>query len=223
MTSQYGLWFLVVVNTALVIVFAASFYHPGKNRRDWVVMGGFSAFVVALFAEMYGAPLTVYVLAGWLGTRFPLLRADHAGGHILNDLVGWSGEPHLSPFHLASYVLIGGGFWLVSAAWRVLHGAVRSRSLATAGAYASVRHPQYLGFLLVMAGFLLEWPTIPTVAMFPVLAVVYARLARSEERQAQAEFGDAWRQYARRVPAFVPHLPQHSRETYLALPHRRRH
>ncbi|WP_088313114.1 isoprenylcysteine carboxylmethyltransferase family protein [Kineosporia sp. R_H_3] len=207
MGSDYGLWPLVVINTLLVLAFAVSFYHPTNTARDWTVMGGFSAFLVALFTEMYGFPLTVYLVSGWLGSRFPLLRADHRGGHLLNDLIGWDADPHVSPFHLASYAFIGGGFWLITAAWQVLHQAARSRRLAVEGPYAWLRHPQYLGFLLVMLGFLLQWPTIPTLAMFPVLALVYARLARREERTVAQAFGPAWDQYAATVPAYRPRRP----------------
>jgi protein-S-isoprenylcysteine O-methyltransferase Ste14 len=201
--TAYGLWPLVILNTALFAIFAISFYHP-RSRRDWRAMGGFTAFLVALFTEMYGVPLTVYLLSGWLGSKIPGLQTTHAGGHLFNDLIGWRGDPHLSPFHLASYVLIGAGFWLVSAAWRVLFEAARSGRLATTGPYAWVRHPQYDGLLLVMIGFLLQWPTLPTLVMFPILVWFYVRLARSEERDAAAQFGDAWTAYAARVPGFIP-------------------
>lgn len=161
-------------------------------------MGAFTGFLAALFTEMYGVPLTVYLLGSWLGSRFPALRATHAGGHLWNDLIGWKYDPHLSPFHLASYVLIGGGFWLIATAWRVLHAAAQKGRLASTGPYAHARHPQYDGLLLIMTGFLLQWPTIPTLVMFPVLVVVYTRLARSEEREVADRFGEAWTAYAAR-------------------------
>ena len=201
--AAYGLWPLVVLNTALFALFAASFFHP-RTGRDWRAMGAFTAFLLALFTEMYGIPLTVYLLSGWLGSRFPAVQATHSGGHLLNGLIGWTGDPHLSPFHLASYVLIGAGFWLIATAWRVLHDAARTGQLAVTGPYARVRHPQYDGFLLIMIGFLLQWPTLPTLAMFPILAVVYLRLARAEERDVESRFGDTWRDYAQRTPAFLP-------------------
>ncbi len=205
--AAYGLWPLVILNTALFALFAASFFHP-RTGRDWRAMGAFTAFLVALFTEMYGVPLTVYLLSGWLGSKIPGLRATHSGGHLFNDLIGWTGDPHLSPFHLASYLFIGGGFWLIAAAWRVLHDAARAGRLATTGAYAWVRHPQYDGFLLIMIGFLLQWPTIPTLIMFPILVFVYTRLARAEEREVAAHFGPAWHDYASRTPAFIPrHRP----------------
>jgi len=123
----------------------------------------------------------------------------------------WSMPPFSSslrfgPFHLASFVLIGTGFWLISAGWAPLHAAQRVHKLATTGIYARVRHPQYIGFILVMLGFLLQWPTLLTLAMFPVLVVMYIRLARHEEKAALAEFGNEYRDYMARVPAFVPRL-----------------
>lgn len=202
-----GLWILVAVNSAIFIAFAASFFHP-RSRRDWRVMGAYSAFVVALFAEMYGFPLTIYLLSGWLGSSVPALVPTHAGGHLLNDLIGWEGDPHLSPFHLASYGVMLAGFIVLSRAWPVLWRAQREHRLATTGPYAAVRHPQYLGFLLIMAGFLLQWPTLLTLVMFPILTVAYARLARAEERDVRAEFGADYDAYAARTPRFVPRLRQ---------------
>jgi protein-S-isoprenylcysteine O-methyltransferase Ste14 len=206
MSSGYGLWSLVILNSILMIFFAASFFHP-RTKRDWRAMGGYSAFIVALFTEMYGAPLTVYLLSGWLGTQFPALKATHSGGHLWNDLIGWKGDPHVSPFHLASYTVIISGFWLIAAAWTRLHGAAQHDRVATDGPYAWLRHPQYLGFLLVMSGWLLQWPTIPTLVMFPILACVYARLARSEEREVAAAFGSQWTAYAAQVHPYRPHRP----------------
>jgi protein-S-isoprenylcysteine O-methyltransferase Ste14 len=107
-------------------------------------------------------------------------------------------------------VFIGGGFWLIAAAWRVLWRAARDRELAVTGPYAWVRHPQYVGFLSVMVGFLVQWPTLPTLAMFPVLVVVYRRLAVSEEREVATRFGATWDAYTAVTPGFVPHLHPHT-------------
>lgn len=199
----YGLWFLAAVNSAIFVIFAASFFHP-RTKRDWKAMGGFSAFIVALMVEMYGFPLTIYFLSGWLGSRFKSLTLTHNGGHLWSELIGWKGDPHLSPFHLASYVFIGLGFWAIAAAWPVLLRAAKDATLATAGPYARVRHPQYVGFLAIMVGFLLQWPTIPTLVMFPVLVCIYRRLAAQEERAVASEFGPTWDAYASRTPRFVP-------------------
>lgn len=202
----YGLWLVAAVNAAVFIFFAFSFFKP-RTARDWRSLGAFSAFIVALFVEMYGFPLTLYLLAGWLGSRFPALDPlSHDAGHLWPVLFGWTKDPHWSPFHLLSLGLIGGGFILIAAAWRVLHAAQRDGDLATKGPYAHVRHPQYAGFALIMVGFFLQWPTLVTGLMLPVLLVMYWRLARREEREVEAAFGESYRRYARQVPAFVPRL-----------------
>lgn len=198
-----GLWVLVVINSVIFIAFAASFFRP-RSRRDWRAMGIYSGFVVALFTEMYGFPLTIFLLSGWLGSRLPQLLPTHAGGHLWNDLIGWTGDPHLSPFHLASYAVMIAGFWLIASAWRVLWEAQQARRLATQGAYRRIRHPQYVGVMMVMAGLLLQWPTLLTLAMFPVLALAYWRLALSEEREVRKRFGAEWDAYAVATPRFVP-------------------
>ena len=199
----YGLWALVALNSLLFIAFAVSFFHP-RSSRDWRVMGGFSAFVVALFTEMYGYPLTVYLLTGPLSGLVPGVDLSHDAGHLWSDLIGWEGDPHVSPFHLASYAFIIGGFWLIAAAWRVLFAAQKEGVLATTGPYARVRHPQYVGLILIMSGFLLQWPTFATLAMFPILFYVYRRLAIREEQDVAAAFGPAWRAYAAATPRFLP-------------------
>jgi protein-S-isoprenylcysteine O-methyltransferase Ste14 len=194
---------LVIVDTALILIFAASFYHP-QTKRDWKAFGVFSAFIVALFTEMYGYPLTVYLLSSWLGGNVLGLDLTHNGGHLWVDLFGWKGDPHLSPFHIASYFAIIGGFWLIAAAWRVLYAAQRRNELARSGPYAWVLHPQYSGFLLIMVGFLLQWPTIPTLVLFPILVLVYRRLAIREEAEIKGLFGREWERYAGEKPRFVP-------------------
>jgi protein-S-isoprenylcysteine O-methyltransferase Ste14 len=200
----YGLWSLVVVNSLVFIIFAFSFAKP-QSKRDWRSFGAFSAFLVALFTEMYGFPLTIYLLSGWLGSRYPGVNwYSHDAGHLLEMMLGWKANPHFGPFHLLSFVLIGGGFWLLSAAWQVLYAAQRAHRLATTGPYARLRHPQYVGFVLIMLGFLVQWPTLVTLAMFPVLVTMYVLLARREEREAETEFGDDYRQYAARTPRFIP-------------------
>ena len=205
-SSAYGLWALVVVNSLVFIIFAFSFAKP-RTARDWRSFGAFSAFLVALFTEMYGFPLTIYLLSGWLGSRYPGVDfMSHDAGHLLEMLFGWRANPHWGPFHFASFVLIGGGFILLANAWEVLYAAQRTGKLAMSGPYARIRHPQYAGFILIMLGFLVQWPTLVTLLMFPILVYMYVRLAKSEEREAEAAFGDDYRRYAARTPAFLPHL-----------------
>ena len=134
----YGLWLLVVINAAVFIIFAFSFTKP-RTARDWRSFGAFSAFLIALFTEMYGFPLTIYLLSSWLQSRYPSLDLfSHNAGHIWETLLGWQGDPHLNPLHLLSNVLIFGGFILLASAWKVLSG---SWEVTRAAPLTSVRAP----------------------------------------------------------------------------------
>lgn len=207
--SAYGLWMLVALNSAIFIVFAFSFGKP-QSPRDWRSFGAFSAFIVALFTEMYGFPLTIYLLSGWLQTRYPGLDIlSHDAGHLWSTVFGLEGNPHFNVLHILSNVLILAGFVLLSAAWKVLHAAQKQDRLATTGVYAHVRHPQYIAFVGILFGFLLQWPTILTLAMFPLLVLMYVRLARSEEQEALRVFGAEYERYAAATPGWFPHFSRH--------------
>ena len=203
-STGYGLWSLVIINSLVFIIFAFSFAKP-QTPRDWRSFGAFSAFIVALFTEMYGYPLTIYLLSGWLSTRFPNVNwLSHDAGHLLEQMFGWRTNPHFGPFHIASNIFIIAGFFLLSASWKVLYDAQRKHQLAMTGPYARVRHPQYIGFVIIMFGFLLQWPTILTLIMFPILVFMYVHLARYEEREARIEFGETYTRYEAVTPAFFP-------------------
>ena len=203
-TPAYGLWMLVFFNSAIFLMFAFSFFKP-QTARDWRTFSAFGAFVVALFVEMYGFPLSIYLMSGWLQTKYPNLDLmSHNTGHLWSTLLGEKGDPHFGVLHIASYAFLAGGFWLLSSAWNVLYHAQCRHQLATSGPYARIRHPQYVAFVLVLLGFLLQWPTLLTLLMFPILFVMYARLAVTEEAQMRKRFGAAFDAYAARTPRFLP-------------------
>lgn len=209
---SYGLWWLVIANSAIFIFFAFSFIKP-KTKTDWRSLSAFSAFVVALFTEMYGFPLTIYLFSGWLTDNYPAVDFfAHDNGHLLHTLLGFDGNPHWDPLHIASNIFIVVGFFTLSSAWNVLHQAQKNKTLAATGLYARCRHPQYVAFILIMFGFLLQWPTVITLVMFPILLFVYIRLAKREEQVALSEFGDEYLQYMRVTPGWFPllHIPNPS-------------
>ena len=209
-TPAYGLWLLVVFNSAIFIMFAYSFFKPA-TARDWRTFGAFAAFIVALFVEMYGFPLTIYVLSGWLQTKYPGLDIlSHEAGHLWSTLLGEKGDPHFGVLHIASYIFLAFGFYLLSNAWKVLYHAQRQHMLATTGPYAMIRHPQYVAFVLILLGFLLQWPTLLTLLMFPILLLMYARLAITEEAEMRKTFGAEFDAYAARTPRFLPSWSKHT-------------
>ena len=156
---------------------------------------------------MYGFPLTIYFLSGWLTENYPGIDfLAHDNGHLLHTILGFEGNAHWDPLHIASNILIVSGFFILSSAWNVLHQAQKTGTLAVSGWYARCRHPQYVAFILIMFGFLLQWPTIPTVVMFPILLVVYIRLANKEEAKVISEFGDEYLNYMSKTPAWIPNF-----------------
>lgn len=202
--NAYGLWSLVIVNSLIILIFAFSFFQP-QTRRDWRTFGAFSAFVIALFSEMYGFPLTIYLLSGWLTSRFPGINwFSHESSHLLQTLLGWQGDAHFSPLHILSNILVLGGLILLAMSWKVLYRAQRNLEIARTGPYAKIRHPQYAAFIVIMVGFLVQWPTLPTLMMFPVLVWLYIRLARREEKEALEMFGEQYARYVENTPRFIP-------------------
>jgi protein-S-isoprenylcysteine O-methyltransferase Ste14 len=158
------------------------------------------AFIIALYAEMYGFPLTLYVLTGVFGLDIPWL---HVSGHLCTTLLGY-GEVGALVEMMIGYTLVFAGIGLMITGWREVYRAQQRGELVTSGVYAVVRHPQYLGILIALFGQIVHWPTILTVGLYPVIVWAYVRLARHEERTLLAHFGDAYRDYRRRVPMLVP-------------------
>jgi len=201
----YGMWVIVAFNIGLFLFFIISFLIP-KGRAEWRNMGIITAFLVALFTEMYGFPLTVYLLSGWLGDAYPVLQPyNHKFGHLWVVVFGGSTFAWAVVMALSLVFLIA-GYTLMSKGWKQVHSA--HGKLVTDGVYGFVRHPQYSGLFLVIMGFLIQWPTFITVIMTPVLVYAYVRLSRSEERVVKEHFREEYEVYAKNKPMFFPSMSQ---------------
>ena len=205
MKYEYGNWFLVIISIVIFLFFLKSVFCP-RTKTDWRTYQSFSAFIIALFAEMYGFPLTIYLLTSWFGNKFFNIDFSHDSGHILNKILNLSGDPHFNWLHLVSNGLIVGGFIILSSAWEILYKAQQKGVLATTGIYKYVRHPQYLGFILIIIGFLLQWPTLITLIMAPILIFRYIKLAREEEKEITKTFEKEFEDYRKNTPAFFPSI-----------------
>jgi len=206
MTFANGMWPVVAFNVLLVLFFALSFVKP-KQQIEWRSMGLFIAFIVALFTEMYGLPLTIYFLSQWLGNRYPVLTPfSHNNGHLWLVLLGLSNSGiAMTVLHLVSNGIIFLGFYLLYAGWSLIYKS-EGKHLVTTGVYSHVRHPQYVGLILITIGFLIQWPTLITLILWPFLIYAYYRLAKREEAAVSKQFPEEFAAYKAAVPAFFPRI-----------------
>lgn len=198
---DYGLWPVVAFNIVLATLFVIGFLRP-RRRVEWRSMGIVQAFIVALFAEMYGFPLTIYFLSGVLGWQLPVAEPfSHQSGHLWASTLGFGSSTALVLCSLGSYLVLGGFILLAGGWWQIY----RARgNLVTSGLYRLMRHPQYTGIFLGGVGFLIQWPTLLTIILFPLVVIMYVRLSRLEEKEALENFGEAYQQYMHQTPAFIP-------------------
>src|SRR3989344_4530423 len=195
----YGLWPLAAINIALFAGFLLSFAKP-DTKIEWRSLGLFASFIVALFVEMYGFPLTIYFLVSLLGNKYPVAaHFSHENGHLLGIFFGIRSD-HGTLLHALSNVMIIAGAIIVAKGWNAIHQG--HGKIVTSGPYAHVRHPQYAGFIIVILGFLIQWPTLVTLIMAPILITRYVLLAKKEEALVIKEFPQEYREYASRVPAW---------------------
>lgn len=200
----YGIWSMVLFSILITLFLTFSFVKP-QNKFEWRSMGTFIGFIVALFTEMYGIPLTVYFLTGWLGSKYPVFDPfSHASGHLFLVFIGMSHSVlAMSLLHILSNGIIFFGFYLVYKGWKLIHDSKQDQ-LITEGIYSYIRHPQYSGLFLVTLGFFIQWPTLITLFMWPILMFTYYRLSMREERNLAAKFGEKFSEYKKIVPAFFP-------------------
>lgn len=200
--AHSGTWALALIMIVIASWLLYRFLAP-KSWREWASAGLVQAFIIALYAEMYGFPLTIYLLVRFFGMDRINLNAN-----LWSTLLGL-GETGMMIAMLLGYGLLFIGIGLFIQGWRELYRARKENRLATDGLYGLVRHPQYSGLFLALFGEgVVHWPTVFSITVFPLIIVAYVLLARREEKKVIAEFGDAYRAYRRQVPMFFPRAGQ---------------
>lgn len=200
----YGMWTAVAFNIMLILFLTLSYIVP-KKKVEWRSMGAFIGFIVALFTEMYGFPLTIYLLSSWMGRSYPVLNPfTHSHGHLLLVWLGLADSPlAMTILHLVSNGIIIFGFYIIYQGWMLIYSAKGER-LVTEGVYSYVRHPQYCGLFLITVGLLIQWPSLTALIMWPILMFSYYHLSMREEKDMEKIFGKQYEEYRKKVPAFIP-------------------
>ncbi len=191
---------------ALTMIVIASWvlyrYLAPEGLKEWRNAGLIQAFIIALYAEMYGFPLTIYFLTSFLGLNIPWL---HMRGHLWATLLGYGDFGALIEM-IIGFLIIGFGLLLIYNGWRKIYRVRHEHQLVTDGIYQYMRHPQYTGLFLVIFGQLIHWPTIPTLVLFPFIVAAYVHLAVKEEREMEQVFEKKYAVYRSTVPMFIPHI-----------------
>ncbi len=200
--AHSGAWGLAAI-MIVVVSWVLYRYLAPKSWREWASAGLVQAFVIALYAEMYGFPLTIYLLARFFG-----LDSGNLNANLWSTLLGL-GETGMMISMLLGYGLLFVGIGLFFQGWRELYRAHKLHQLAKGGLYDLVRHPQYTGlFIGIFGEGVIHWPTIFSVGVFPIIVLAYVMLARREEKQMVEAFGDEYRAYQQQVPMFIPRMGQ---------------
>ncbi|MFQ5904238.1 MAG: methyltransferase family protein [Candidatus Binatia bacterium] len=197
--TNIGFWELSIIMVVIASWILYRYVAP-KGWREWSRAGLIQAFIIALYAEMYGFPLTIYLLTGWLGLDIPWV---HESGHLWAAVFGWGALGAIIEM-LVGYTLVFTGLSILVEGWREVYVATKEKRLATDKLYSVVRHPQYTGIFLAVFGQLIHWPTIPTLVLFPVIVWAYYRLSLREEQQMIRQFGSSYETYQQNIPMFFP-------------------
>jgi protein-S-isoprenylcysteine O-methyltransferase Ste14 len=203
--AAFGLWTLFLIASAMLVAIVLALTRPA-GERDWKGVSAFLAFIAALCAEIALVPLLVYLAWRWLFQRVAGIHAFGDGLDLLQLVFGWEMHRHSVWLDRLGDLVIVGGVVVLAAAWKGLLDARRARTFASTGVYAHVQHPLYLGFVLIMFGFLLQWPALLTGLAFGAALLAYRRLAGDEEQAMAARYGAEWVRYRQRTPRFVPFL-----------------
>ena len=200
-TTLGGHWVLTLIMIVFGLWIVFKFLIP-KDRMEWRNAGILQAFIIALYVEMYGFPLTIYLLTTFLGLDIPWL---HFKGHLWATLLGLGEAGAMAEMFIGLGIVVL-GITLVFRGWSLIYHSQAENELVTEGIYRYMRHPQYTGIYLALVGQLIHWPTLPTLVLFPLIVWLYYHLAQKEEQSLMNRFGQEFENYRQQVPMFFPRL-----------------
>lgn len=187
-------WHIVILCILLFMAFLIPLSY--RRKANWVEYGLVSAFFVSLFIEMYGIPLTVL-----FASKYFFTPGTHLPPNIITfSFLGVGFGMDVGMTYGAILMLIG--MFIIILGWVKLYRSTKKEGLVTDGIYAYSRHPQYLGFILIILGWLFGWPTIITVVLAPILIYKYIRVCKTEEKEILKEFSE-YNDYKENVPLFI--------------------
>ncbi|VAW93165.1 protein-S-isoprenylcysteine methyltransferase [hydrothermal vent metagenome] len=198
--AHSGVWPLAIIMIVIASWFFYRFFAP-KTWKEWASAGLVQAFIIALYAEMYGFPLTIYFLVRFFGIDAPNLNAN-----LWSSFLG-IGEFGMIISMILGYMLLFIGIGIFIKGWRELYQARQKNQMITDGLYQFVRHPQYTGLFIALFGEgVIHWPTLFSITIFPFIILAYYFLSLSEEKKVLRQFGEQYKTYQDTVPMFIPRI-----------------
>jgi len=194
---------LIILNIALFFLFALIGSLEFKKKRERRLWG---ASVSVIVAETFGFSQRLASVMTWIVSFYVAMQGMTASIYTIlwvfgTEPQGWFSLDTL-PLEILGIGLFFIGGILVMLGWSKIFK--NRENLVTDGIYKYVRHPQYTGILLATLSLIIYRFSPISALLWPVLVIIYYRLAKKEEKEVEQEFGEKYREYRRKVSMFIP-------------------
>ncbi len=187
-------WHIVLLSILLFIAFIIPLSY--RRKANWLEYGLVSAFFVSLFIEMYGIPLTIL-----LASKYFAATPTNLPGYLIEfRFLGVGFGMDLAMSYAALLMVTGAS--LVITGWITLYRNTKNKGLVTHGIYHYSRHPQYLGFIFIILGWFIGWPTLLTLVFTPILIFKYIRVCKTEETEITDKYAE-YEMYKTKTPFLI--------------------